>query len=77
MVFSRRGQKHNKLSLHLRTSDPDGLLLWSNDGGITDTAKGDYLAVAVVGGYPEVKFKLGKTQAVTSIRSRVRYTRRH
>lgn len=53
----RRGEKHNKLTLHVRTNVRNGLLVWSNQG---PTLQGDFLAVAVVDGQAELSYSLGK-----------------
>jgi agrin len=67
--FSRKSEKHNKLTVQLRTTAPNGLLAWSNQGGTT--AKGDFFAVAVVDGFPELSFKLGKRETVTTVKAKV------
>ena len=73
-LFSRRDEKHNKFTLEFRTessSSTGGLLLWTNLGGAT--LRGDYLAVALVGGRPEMRFNLGKrTGEAVRIRAKVK-----
>ena len=61
--ISRRGEKHNRLSLSLRVSNSTnggGLITWSNHGS---TLQGDFLALAVnPDGRIEVRINLGKQQ---------------
>ena len=69
--FRRRGEKHNKVTIQLRTTAPNGLLLWSaGRGARSHVGDLDFIAVAVVDGFPELSFKLGKDQAVTAIRAK-------
>lgn len=66
--FSRRGEKHNKFTIQLRTTTSDGLLIWMNQGA---TLQGDYLAVAINNGQAELSFNLGKKQPPIKILTKV------
>ena len=55
--YSRRGEKRNKFIINIRTPEPNGLLIWMNQG---PTLQGDFLAVAVIEGKIELSFNLGK-----------------
>ena len=70
LYFSRRGEKHNKFTVQLRTTAPNGLLLWSNQHGAN--LQGDFLAVALVDGFPQLSFNLGKKQRTTTVVGKVR-----
>ena len=56
------------MTIQVRTTVPEGLLVWSSGRHRKD----DFLAVAVAGGRPQLSFRLGKDQAVTTIRAKAR-----
>ncbi len=68
ILFSHRGEKHNKLSLQVRTSSSDGLLVFASQGA---TLGGDFLALALSDGVPQVTFRLGKGQEPVTVRAEV------
>ncbi|XP_071744325.1 agrin isoform X3 [Lepeophtheirus salmonis] len=68
-IYGRRGETNNKFTVHLRTIEKNGLLIWINQG---TSLKGDFLAVAIVDGYPELSYKLGKKQNTLRIKSKKR-----
>lgn len=51
-----------------RTASQGGLLLWAGKGR---TLHADYLAVAVVQGYPQLSFNLGSQRGLLTIQSKV------
>ncbi|KAF4521048.1 hypothetical protein B566_EDAN008120 [Ephemera danica] len=65
----RKGERNNRFELTIRSTESNGLLLWINKG---NTLKGDYFAIAIVNGYPEVIFNLGRQKSILAIRSKVR-----
>ena len=66
---SRRAEKHNKLTLYIRTKSSSGLLVWSGQAG--SALGGDFFAVAVVEGRPELSFNLGRQTEQIRIRAEV------
>nr|XP_018901101.1 PREDICTED: agrin-like isoform X3 [Bemisia tabaci] len=64
----RKGKRTNKYELSVRTTEKNGLLLWSNRGR---NNQGNYFALAVVDGAVELSFNLGKEQRLLSARSNV------
>lgn len=58
----------NRYELSLRTKEENGLLLWTNKG---KSLLGNFLAVAVVEGFPELSFNLGKQEDLVTVRSKV------
>ncbi|XP_054715535.1 agrin-like [Uloborus diversus] len=56
-VKGSRSRKSNRFQVRFRTTHSTGLLFWTNKGS---SLKGDYLAVAIVNGYPELSYNLGK-----------------
>ncbi|XP_059489147.1 agrin-like isoform X3 [Neocloeon triangulifer] len=65
----RKGERNNRYELKVRTQEDNGLLLWTNRG---NTLKDDFLAIAVINGYPEISFNLGRQKNLLAIRSRVK-----
>lgn len=64
-----RSRKSNRIRIRFRTKSSSGLLLWTNKGR---TLNGDYLAVAIIDGYPELSYNLGKETGHFAIRSDTR-----
>lgn len=60
------GRRENHLSLSIRTSSKSGLILWTHKGS---TLKTDYLALALVDGYLELSYNLGKQKELFVVRS--------
>eukprot|EP00094_Tigriopus_californicus_P000322 TCALIF_00311-PA protein Name:"Similar to Agrn Agrin (Mus musculus)" AED:0.20 eAED:0.20 QI:0/0.36/0.34/0.86/1/1/23/48/1678 len=56
----RTSEKNNKFALTIRTSATNGLLIWTSQGA---ALRGDYLALAIANGFPELSFRLGKHEA--------------
>ena len=69
MNCSVRGEKHNRFLLTVKTTSQGGLLLWANHGA---TLQGDFFAIAVVDGIPEMSFKLGKNIKTVRVAGNVR-----
>ena len=59
-----RAEKRNKFTITLRTKTKNGLLLWANQG--SNFLGGDFLALAIVDGQPELSFSLGSNAIQTS-----------
>ncbi|XP_076059065.1 agrin-like isoform X2 [Oratosquilla oratoria] len=55
----RQGQITNAFELSFRTTKPDGLLIWTSKGG---QGRGDFLALALVSGNPQLTFNLGRSR---------------
>lgn len=68
LFYRRKGKRTNKYELSVRTTEKNGLLLWSNRGR---NNQGNYFALAVVDGAVELSFNLGKEQRLLSARSNV------
>ncbi|XP_031335468.1 agrin-like isoform X3 [Photinus pyralis] len=67
--IGRKGERGNRYEFRLRTSVSDGLLLWrSKSRSITE----DYFTVAIVDGYPEMSYNLGKQNVFWAIRAKTR-----
>ena len=56
------------MTIQVRTTAADGLLVWSSGRHRKD----DFFAVAVADGRPQLSFRLGEDQAVTTIRAKAR-----
>ncbi|XP_037796396.1 agrin-like [Penaeus monodon] len=70
MVYRvKRGQTTNQFEIRFRATSGDGLLVWLNKG---TTLTGDYLAIAINGGFIELSYNLGKQQTLHIVRSKVR-----
>ncbi|GFU04717.1 hypothetical protein NPIL_519981 [Nephila pilipes] len=65
MKGSKR-RKSNRFQIRFRTIDSSGLLFWTNK---RSALKSDYLAIALVDGYPELSFSLRKQKNIWSVRS--------
>ncbi|CAB3372768.1 Hypothetical predicted protein [Cloeon dipterum] len=63
----RKVEKSNRYELKVRTTDPDGLLLWTSEG---KPVSNSYLAIALADGYPELSFNLGKQKSILTVRSK-------
>ncbi len=59
------------MTLSVRTTSSSGLLVWTSHGA---TPNGDFLAVAVVDGVPELTFALGQQQGPVTIRAEVEWS---
>ncbi|RZF33915.1 hypothetical protein LSTR_LSTR012257 [Laodelphax striatellus] len=64
----RKGKRNNRYELSIKTSDLNGLLLWTNRG---KTLHADYFAVAVVDGFPELSYNLGNQHKLLTLRAPV------
>ncbi|XP_067005728.2 agrin-like [Anabrus simplex] len=64
----RKSERTNRYEITFRTSEPNGLLLWINKG---KTLQSDYLAIAMVNGYLEFSFNLGKQRNFLVSKSKV------
>ncbi|KAK7792852.1 hypothetical protein R5R35_009634 [Gryllus longicercus] len=64
----RKGERTNRYEITFRTLEPNGLLLWLNKG---KTLQSDYLSIAIVNGYLELSFNLGKQQNLLLAKSKV------
>ncbi|GFW86511.1 hypothetical protein TNCV_4332951 [Trichonephila clavipes] len=65
MKGSKR-RKSNRFQVRFRTTGSSGLLFWTNK---RSALKSDYLAAAIVDGYPELSFILRKQRNIWSVRS--------
>ncbi|CAB3365946.1 Hypothetical predicted protein [Cloeon dipterum] len=65
----KKGERNNRYELKVRTQELNGLLLWTNKG---NTLKDDYMAIAVVNGFPELSFNLGRQKSPLLIQSKMR-----
>lgn len=63
---SESGRKETHLELSLRTASKSGLILWTHKG---TTLKTDYLALAIVDGFLELSYNLGKQKELFVVRS--------
>lgn len=61
----RKGERGNRYELKIKTFESDGLILWRSR---EKSLKEAYFSVAIVDGYPEVSYNLGKQQAFWAIR---------
>ncbi|XP_044740905.1 agrin-like isoform X2 [Chrysoperla carnea] len=64
----RKGERGNKFEIILRTFHSDGLVLWRSK----NRNPYNYLAIAIVDGYPEFSYILGKQTDFWSVRSQTR-----
>ncbi|XP_067139289.1 agrin-like isoform X1 [Centruroides vittatus] len=60
------GQSENRFEVKFRTKRDNGLILWTNKGM---TTRGDYLALAIIDGYVELSYNLGKQKEPLVIRN--------
>ncbi|XP_018333493.1 agrin isoform X1 [Agrilus planipennis] len=65
----KKAERGNKYIFKLRTFASDGLLLWRSK---TRSIQEDYFSVAIVNGYPELSYNLGKQKAFWAIRTKRR-----
>ena len=63
------GQKETLILISVRTHARSGLILWTNKGS---SLKSDYLAVAVVDGFVELSYNLGKQKELFFVRGNTR-----
>lgn len=63
--YRRKGERGNRYEIKLRTFASDGLVLWRSKD---KTMKEAYFALAIVNGYPEISYNLGKQQSFWAIR---------
>ncbi|XP_052132705.1 agrin-like, partial [Frankliniella occidentalis] len=66
--WRRAGRRISRYTVVFRTASQGGLLLWAGRGR---TLHADYLAVAVVQGYPQLSFNLGSQRGMLTIQSKV------
>lgn len=67
-VYSRRKpERGNRYEIKLRTLTSDALLLWRSK---SRNLKEDYFSIAIVNGYPEISYNLGKQDVFWAIRYR-------
>lgn len=64
-ICRRKGERGNRYEIKLKTFLPDGLVLWRSK---SRSLKEDYLSLAIVNGYPEISFNLGRQQTFWSVR---------
>jgi coxsackievirus/adenovirus receptor len=64
----RKGERTNRYEFKFRTTESNGLILWLGRGR---TLAGDCLAIALVNGYAELSFNLGRQHNFVVIRSKV------
>ncbi|XP_065165658.1 agrin-like isoform X4 [Atheta coriaria] len=65
-LTGRKGERGNRYEIKLRTFVADGLILWRSKNM---SLKNDYLSVAIINGYPEFSYNLGKQKTFWAIRS--------
>lgn len=65
LSFRRKGERGNRYEIKLKTFESDGLILWRSK---EKSLKEAYFSVAIVDGYPELSYNLGKQQAFWAIR---------
>ncbi|CAG9855043.1 unnamed protein product [Phyllotreta striolata] len=62
----RKPERGNRYEIKLRTFSSDGLILWRSKN---KNQLQNYLSIAIVDGYPEFSFNLGRQEAFWTIRS--------
>lgn len=62
-------QRENHFEISIKTHSKSGLILWTNKG---TTLKTDYLAVAVIDGFVELSYNLGKQKELFFLRGNIR-----
>ncbi|XP_063914885.1 agrin-like isoform X2 [Zophobas morio] len=65
----RKPERGNRYEIKLRTFASDSLLLWRSKNR---SIKEDYFSIAMVNGYPEISYNLGKQDAFWAIRSKTK-----
>lgn len=68
--YRRKGERTNRYEFKFRTTESNGLILWLGRGR---TLAGDFLAIALVNGYAELSFNLGRQHNFVVIRSKVKF----
>jgi len=68
LFYRRKGERTNRYEFKFRTTESNGLILWLGRGR---TLAGDFLAIALVNGYAELSFNLGRQHNFVVIRSKV------
>jgi hypothetical protein len=68
VCYRRKGERANRYEFRFRTTESNGLILWLGRGR---SLAGDFLAIAVVNGYAELSFNLGRQHSLLAIRSKV------
>jgi hypothetical protein len=68
VFYRRKGERTNRYEFRFRTTESNGLILWLGRGR---TLAGDFLAIALVNGYAELSFNLGRQNNFVVIRSKV------
>jgi len=63
------GQAMNSFEIKFRANESNGIMLWMNKGS---TLKGDYFVIAMVNGFVEFSYNLGKQKDFVPIRSQLR-----
>ncbi|KAK3918799.1 Agrin [Frankliniella fusca] len=66
--WRRAGRRISRYTIVFRTAAQNGLLLWAGRGR---TLHADYLALAVVQGYPQLSFNLGSQRGMLTIQSKI------
>ncbi|XP_033609084.1 agrin isoform X4 [Cryptotermes secundus] len=66
--IGKKGERTNRYEFKFRTTESNGLILWLGKGR---TLSGDFLAIALVNGYAELSFNLGRQHSFLAIRSKV------
>lgn len=70
LFYRHRNKRRTKFEVSLRTAESNGLLLWLKRG---KNPQGNFVAVAINNGFPELNMKLGRHIPLLTIRSQVRF----
>lgn len=65
LLSRRKGERGNRYEIKLKTFEPDGLVLWRSK---EKSLKEPYFSIAIVNGYPELSYNLGKQEIFWAIR---------
>lgn len=65
LFYRRKSERAIRYEIKLRTTSLNGLLLWRSK---SKSFKSEYLSVAIVDGYPELSYNLGKQESFWAIR---------
>jgi hypothetical protein len=68
IFYRKKGERTNRYEFKFRTTEPNGLILWLGKG---KTLSGDFIAIAMVNGYAELSYNLGRQHSFLAIRSKV------
>jgi hypothetical protein len=68
VFYRKKGERTNRYEFKFRTTESNGLILWLGKG---KTLSGDFLAIAMVNGYAELSYNLGRQHSFLAIRSKV------